>query len=509
MAESFSNIVGKNHVISDSVALKTAETTTFATTQTIKAIVKPGDVQQIQACVKLAKQQNVSLYPISCGKNWGLGSKVPVQTDNVVLDLSRLNQISNYNEELGYFTVEPGVTFQQAYQFLLDRKSPFFSPVIGGSPQASLIGNMLERGDRIGPNLDKISGMSELEVVLANGQIIHTGLGHFQNSQATGADAWGVGPHVNGIFTQSNLGIVTKMTLHLTRKPNFFKSIYFMVDDQKKLPDLIKNIRLLIQEGAIANNTLSLWNSYKILAKMGKFPTEIIKQRMKQNPLGTIKSGLSLVLKDITGKEPWHGSCYIHAASEAIGEATQQHIQSRLAKVTDQLQFSYLNESDMKGDGLLLGEPQSDNIASLYWRKKGKLPETFDPDRDRCGAIWCCPGIPFIGDHVTKVIEHSEAMIKRYKFEPNLGFFAVTSRLLYLFIAIVYDRELENEDIKAMQCHDELLESLQKMGYFPYRLGVQSMNALPDAIDDYDDFLKQLKTALDPNNVISPGRYTK
>ena len=127
MIESFVSIVGKAFVITTPAELKATETATFATTQTIKAIVKPANVAQVKACVKMANLHHTPLYPISCGKNWGLGSKVPVQKNNIILDLSRLNQISHYNEELGYFSVEPGVTFEQAYQFLCAKKSQFFS----------------------------------------------------------------------------------------------------------------------------------------------------------------------------------------------------------------------------------------------------------------------------------------------------------------------------------------------------------------------------------------------
>lgn len=37
-----------------------------------------------------------------------------------LLDLSRLNQIVDFNEELAYVTVEPSVTQSQLYQFLQD-----------------------------------------------------------------------------------------------------------------------------------------------------------------------------------------------------------------------------------------------------------------------------------------------------------------------------------------------------------------------------------------------------
>jgi hypothetical protein len=57
-----------------------------------------------------------------------------------------------------------------------------------------------------------------MEVVLANGEIVRTGMGAMPDAttQHQSANTWqlfpyGFGPYADGIFTQSNFGIVTKM----------------------------------------------------------------------------------------------------------------------------------------------------------------------------------------------------------------------------------------------------------------------------------------------------------
>ena len=52
-----------------------------------------------------------------------------------------------------------------------------------------------------------------------------------------------------------------------------------------------------------------------------------------------------------------------------------------------------------------------------------------------------------------------------------------------------------------------MLRRLTEAGYLPYRLGLQSMGQLPPARDDTGTFYRTLKTALDPNHVLAPGRY--
>ena len=88
----------------------------------------------------------VPVYPISSGKNWGYGSRVPAADGCILLDLGRMNRIVDFNEELAYVTVEPGVTQAQLYAFLRERGSNLWVDATGASPECSLIGNAVERG---------------------------------------------------------------------------------------------------------------------------------------------------------------------------------------------------------------------------------------------------------------------------------------------------------------------------------------------------------------------------
>jgi len=92
-------------------------------------------------------------------------------------------------------------------------------------------------------------------------------------------------------------------------------------------------------------------------------------------------------------------------------------------------------------------------------------------------------------------------------FEPNINLSCLTDRMIDLVVFIVFDRSVEGEDQRARACHDEMLRRLTEAGYIPYRLGLQSMGQLPPARDDTGAFYRTLKTALDPNHVLAPGRY--
>ena len=131
----------------------------------------------------------------------------------------------------------------------------------------------------------------------------------------------------------------------------------------------------------------------------------------------------------------------------------------------------------------------------------------MDPDRDRCGVMFCVPTIPYEGRHVRAALNVAKDTLAKYDFEPILIIGCFSERVIYLDAAIHFDREVPGEDERAVSCHDELLGRLIEMGYIPYRLGIQSAKLLPEPEDDYGYLLGTLKKALDPNDVLAPGRY--
>ncbi|EIA48351.1 hypothetical protein ACHIUN_00125 [Campylobacter coli] len=46
---------------------------------------------------------------------------------------------------------------------------------------------------------------------MANGEILRTGMGALPKAKTFAENKYGYGPYVDGLFSQSNFGIVTKM----------------------------------------------------------------------------------------------------------------------------------------------------------------------------------------------------------------------------------------------------------------------------------------------------------
>ena len=522
--DKWAQIIGTRDVITDPERLAAAGTATFATERKIPVILRPANREEVQECLRVADHFQVPVYPVSQGKNWGLGSRVPTRDDCVLLELDRLNRIVEFDETLAYLTVEPGVTFRQASDYLRDRETHLFLSVIGGHPEASLIGNALERGDGIGPGGERISHTCALEVVLPNGDCLHTGFDRFKESKVGRISRWGVGPHLDGLFSQSNLGIVTRMTFWLTPRPRVFLPFLMTIKDDRRLEALLDHLRELQAQGVIRNNSIIFWNSHKMIASE------------QQYPWGLTGGRTPLALEDLKKLQSpwkdceWMGVGALYSPGPTQARADQQLIRKALGGQTQKLIFfdrtrrtlihwlhrplRRITGTDLSevlktiyDESVFLGFPTEKSTKSTYWRKSTPLPAEMDPDRDRCGVIWLCPVVPFEGRHILRAVAIVNETARQFQFEPQIAFISPSERAVYLFPSIVYDRLVSGEDERAMACHDRMLEAMIREGYYPYRLGVQSMKALAGAANGYDRVVGRIKDLLDPGHILAPGRY--
>ena len=205
------------------------ELCTFSADQALLARLQPTDIHGVRQCLQIATEFRVPLYPISTGHNWGYGSAVPT-VSAVLLDLSRLNQITDYDPVLGTVSVQPGVTQQQLYAFLQQQGGRFWMDATGSSGACSVLGNTLERGFGHSPYSDHAGQLVRMEVMLADGRLIQTGLGHFGTAKAADYYAAGIGPGLSQLFLQSNFGVVTQITINLMPAPEYFQAVYFSID---------------------------------------------------------------------------------------------------------------------------------------------------------------------------------------------------------------------------------------------------------------------------------------
>jgi len=156
--------------------------------------------------------------------------------------------------------------------------------------------------------------------------------------------------------------------------------------------------------------------------------------------------------------------------------------------------------------GLMRGVPTAQPLKSCYWRKRGPLPAELNPDRDRCGLMWIAPILPLRGEDAVRGSDIAIGTVLEHGFEPAISLTLLTERTIDSVISIAWDRDVPGDDERARRCHDALLEKLTASGYYPYRLGVQSMSLMRHP-DSTNQLLARFRDAIDPRHILAPGRY--
>ena len=511
--------LGREGVLHDAAFISLAETATFRTQQKIPAILRPRNREQVAEVVRIASRHRIPIYPVSSGRNWGYGSRVPVVTGCALVDLSAMKEIVDFSESLGYVTVQPGVTQRHLHDFLIQRKARLWMDASGSSPDCSLIGNAVERGFGHTPYGDHFAQVCALEVVLPDGETIRTGFAGLPKARAGKVYRWGVGPSLDGLFSQSNFGIVTEMTIWLMPEPEYFQAFFFQSDREDGLAAIVEALRPLRMDGTL-RSAVHIANDYKVLAGLQQFPagekTPLLPERMAE-----LRRNLKFTR--------WSGSGALYGTRAQVAEARRlvrnalrgavtrlQFLDDRVLKIATRftglyriatgLDLARTLELVRPVYGLLRGVPTQQPLGSAYWRKSKPVPDDPNPDRDGCGLIWTAPVAPMTGQHASRLAGIVVRQLLAHGFEPMISVTLLTERSIACVVSITYDRDQNGEDEKAMECYLALQAELEAEGYYSYRLATPALPE-PTAESAYGRLTRKIRMALDPNDVLAPGRY--
>lgn len=532
------NIIGSEYVISEVEPLKKCNQGTFPHKHFNKLILKPQNNQEIIAILQAIHQYNneqelettkAALYTVSSGKNWGYSSQEPSFNNAILLKLSRIKSIEEYDNKQGTITLTAGVTQQELYDFLQKEGGDFWMDATGSSPHCSIIGNTLERGfghTKAGDHFDQVCNF---EIILADGTIINTGFKQFTKNGvspvAENCYKWGIGPYVDGLFTQSNFGIVTKMTIWLMPKPEHFEAFFISIKDNEKLPALIDALQPL-KLNDIIRSSAHIGNDHKAIQALSFYPW---KQTNGQTPL---PDSLKDQLKKQYMINAWSVSGAFYG-SKAEVKVWKKMLSKAVKGIADDVKFidevklkiamklksvlTFFTGINFNANIPLLekvfklkqGIPTNYFIPSTYWRKKipPVVSDAIDPTKDNVGLLWLAPIAPIDGNHVKRMSEIINDIQLKFGYEPGLSITLLTERTLDCVVSLVYDRDIEGEDVKALACHDELFEALTNEGYFPYRLSSHAHDAYEQIDSSLIPQMKKIKTVLDASNILSPNKY--
>lgn len=186
-----------------------------------EAIVRPANTEQVSAIVKLANQYKFPIIPRGSGTNLSGGS-IAVQ-GGVVIAMNRFNRILEIDQENLSATVEPGIITTDLHT-AVEQLGLFYPPDPGSMKVSTLGGNVAENAG--GPRCFKYGVTKDyilaLELVLPTGEILHTG-------RKTVKDVAGYNLTQLMIGSEGTLGIVTQIIVKLIPFPPSRKTllVYF------------------------------------------------------------------------------------------------------------------------------------------------------------------------------------------------------------------------------------------------------------------------------------------
>jgi 4-cresol dehydrogenase (hydroxylating) len=109
-------------------------------------------------------------------------------------------------------------------------------------------------------------------------------------------------------------------------------------------------------------------------------------------------------------------------------------------------------------------------------------------------------------DSIFRAVELMEDLFNRNGYEFRVTMTAVNPRTFILISNITYPREKEAIE-KALAFKHQCYDMLNKHGFLPYRSGSGMFEDLPEYSPSKKILLHQLKSILDPNKLLAPGKY--
>jgi 4-cresol dehydrogenase (hydroxylating) len=526
--EQMAAVVGTAHVRDQPALLERYARSTASRSVAPLAVVSPGSSAEVAELVRIAGAHRIALYPVSTGKNWGYGDACPAGAGQVLVELSRMNRIIQVDPDLAYAVIEPGVTQQQLSDFLRDHGIALWADCTGAGPDTSFIGNILERGFGHSPYGNRLQHVAGMQVVLASGEVLDTGFGHYPNARATHLFPYGVGPFLDGLFTQSNFGIVTRLGIWLMPKAECVNHFLCSVRDHDDIAAVVDALRPLRLDGTL-RSIVHIGNDLRVLSGGRVFPRSLEPHRssMSDELRASLCAGSGVHAWTVSGA--LYGTRAQVAAARAALRRALRHTRARPVFITERKLrvgavlarlFGYSEMGHRLRARVALGQslfalnrgiPNGRFLMGAYWRRRGGVPDGFprqaDPAADNCGLLWVSPVLPMRGSDLLALHSLAAPVFREHGFDLFATFSMINERALGGVLTIAYDKEDPDEVARAQACYQAVFSRAMDAGYIPYRVGNHSMGDLDPRGDVYWKTVARIKAALDPDGIIAPGRY--
>ena len=492
--ERFRRIVGDDWVFAEDKITPYEDPYTISNDETEHkpyAAVAPASTEEVQEIVRVANEFGVPLWPVSRGKNFAYGGAAPVMAGTVVLDLARMNRILEVNEEFGYALVEPGVSYFDLYDYIQEKGLKLWLDVPDPG-WGSVVGNALDHGIGYTPYGDHFAMQCGMEVVLPNGEVIRTGMGAMPGNNTWQLFKYGFGPYVDGMFSQSNFGVVTKMGIWLMPEPAGYRPYLITFANEDDIETVVERLRPLKVNGVIQNGA-----TVRSLVLDAAITTVKSKYYDGDGPIPD--SVAKAIMADLDlGMWNFCGALY---GPPPLMDTLWTAIRDSFADIPG-VKFYFPEDRRHKVDLLLhraetmRGVPKRTEFNFLNWDGGG-------------GHVGFSPVSPITGRNAIKQYRMVSSRVREYGFD-YMGLLAIGWRDLHHVTVIVYDKTDPDERKKLDDLFNVLVDEAAAEGYGEYRTHIRYMDRIAATYNWNNGSLwkmhETIKDALDPNGILAPGK---
>ncbi|GME23093.1 FAD-linked oxidase [Neofusicoccum parvum] len=429
------------------------------------AVVAPRKVPEVQAIMRLCNEFRIPVWPFSIGRNVGYGGAAPRVPGSIGLDMGRnMNRVLEVNVPNAYCLVEPGVTYTDLYNHMVEKKLNeklwIDVPDLGGG---SVLGNCIERGVGYTPYGD-----------------------HFMLFN------YGFGPYHDGIFSQSNYGVVVKMGMWLMPNPGGYQPYLITFEKDEDLPKIVEIIREL-RLAMVLQNVPSIRHILLDAAVLGtKSSYKDVDRPLTEEELVAIQKQLGL------GRWNFYGALY---GPEIVRNAQWQVIKATFGQI-EGARFHW-PEAGKASPGVLdiraktlQGIPTTDELKWVDWLPNG-------------AHLFFSPISEITGDaaNLQYAITKKRVLDAGFDF---IGTFTIGMREMHHIVCLVFDRTDAAQREKMHSLIRTLIDDCAAHGWGEYRTHLALMDQIADTYSWNDHSLlklsEKLKDAIDPNGILAPGK---
>ena len=418
-------------------------------------VVFPRTSEEISNILKLANKMNIPVTPRGAGTGLS-GGAVPMH-GGILMSFERMNRILEFDPENMVVVVEPGVITDEI-QKLAEQHGLYYAGDPASSESSSIGGNIAENagGTRVlkyGPTGYHVLGV---EVVTPTGEIVSFGGKMVKNVMGYDIIRLLVG-------SEGTLGIITKIILRLIPKPKYLATLLVPFKSVNK----------------------AIFSVPKVLSEAGTLPSSIEFMDKK-----SVQMAYKFLNESIPNME---------ADAHLIIEIESTDKES-LAKA-----YFNLGDNLMKMGAIEVYVADNRHQRLKIWKFRKAIPEGIIAFR----PIHCMEDISVPIKEIPEIVRFSDDIAERYNIE-TLSFGHVGDGNVHVVFLkpVGMDKSIWKETLdKALM---DLYKHTKELGGTmtgEHGVGLKRKKYLNIFMSDKEiEFMMKIKKALDPNNILNPGK---